>query len=89
MVHNAVLLLWHLPSLLVYYLCTWVDICLHICLLSTLAAADFNNDGFLRLDELKKLQGIEKKIFDDVLEDAGALQCASSLTLKSASAVLT
>ena len=33
--------------------------------------ADFNNDGFVRLDEYNKVQGVEKRIFDDVLEDAG------------------
>lgn len=35
-----------------------------------LLRADFNNDGYLRMDEMEKSQGIEKKIFDDVLRDA-------------------
>jgi hypothetical protein len=36
-----------------------------------LRLADFNNDGYVRLDEYGKAQGIEKRIFDDLLEDAG------------------
>lgn len=31
---------------------------------------DFNNDGYIRLDEYSKAQGIEKKVLEDVLLDA-------------------
>jgi len=31
---------------------------------------DFNADGYVRIDELERAQGIEKKVLDDVLRDA-------------------
>ncbi len=53
----------HCSTRMCLSVCTCV--CVYVC------TTDFNNDGFIQLTEYAQVQGLEKKIYEDVLVDAG------------------